>query len=244
MWILMGLLLCVSIGASAEEEKPPLKAELGGSLIQASGNVSALTVGVHSALKYTSTQYSVSADGNYLRVNGDQYTQNEKIATALQLEHPLGKIVVPYAQASYGRDLQAGLYRQGMIEAGASVNILNTDTRWLILSGALSDTEESQLGRAPEDSRFWGGRARVKQRWPLGGIVALGSRSSLLLNFRESRDWRLDIRGTMATAISRLLALEVSHEVNYRHMPSPGKRSTDHTTLVSLVAVWPLKPKS
>ena len=80
------------------EDPPRVQAEIGASLIQTTGNSSALSAGGHAFLKFNAKPYSVSLEGSYLRVDGDQAARNEKADAALQLERRIGNLFAPYLE--------------------------------------------------------------------------------------------------------------------------------------------------
>ena len=138
--------------------------------------------------------------------------------------------------------MQSGLSRQQSLEAGASVRAVEKDDRWFIFSLAAAATREDQLG-AGSDGRFWGSTARLRQRWPLGHSVALTHTASLLWSFHDADDWRVNNVLSVNVVINRLLAMQLSHQLDYRKQPVTGKRPLDQTSLVSLVAAWPRSAK-
>lgn len=224
-------------------DAPPLRAHVGATLIHASGNTSALSIGARGAIQYNAAPFKFAADGDYLRVDGDQSTKNQKARATLQIERTFGKLLAAHLEGAHKHDKQSGLFRQESIECGVALNFIDKEDRWMKASFSIAGTDEDQLGRSRNEGRFAGSNVRVKDRWPIAKIVSIEHSIFALLSFRSSNDWRLENATALHVSMSRLLALQVSHQLEYRNAPAVGKRRADGTSLVSLVASWPRRAK-
>lgn len=239
-WAVFVVVLCAAWCALGEDT-PPWRVEVGASLIQASGNTSALTAGGHGSVQYVGARYRASLDGGYLRVQGAQGIANEKATADLAVERISAPLVAPYLQASYRRDVLSGIAGQYGLEAGASLRIIDEESRWFFVGISVSGAQERQPAVPDGTNRFWGSTLRVRQRWPLTSTLFASSKTALFWNAHVGGDWRVENIAALEVRLTRLLALEMRHEANYRRLPVDHKRPFDQLSLVSLVIAFPAK---
>lgn len=221
----------------ASPPPPPLAAEAGLSYVQTGGNSDTQTVGLAVQALRWDPKWRVLGRAAFLRNEADDVVSAKKWSALLRGERALTERLAAYAESTFLRDVFAGIERENALDLGAAYDAVKDDRHLLVASLALAFTDESRTAPA-EDRSFGGLRPGVGYRLKLRAGELLAA-ADWLQAFGDTGASRGRVNVAVASALSRLLALKVSHQLAYVKEPVPGKKKTDRELLASIVARWP-----
>ena len=220
---------------AAETSPRPWTGEASVSYVQTTGNTENQTLGAGLKAAWQSAPWKVSLAASYLRAEAANAETARKATAALRGEYDFTPRVGVYAQESYLRDRFAGIASQWISEAGGVYKLLIGPVHALSFSAGLAYTSEQRL---PPDSdrRFAGATAGLSYKWKISSTADFGEDAVYLASFKNSRDWRFNNAVSLSVSMTKVLAVKLSHQLTYLHLPATGKKATDTTLLASLVA--------
>jgi len=233
-------LLVASPSAAQGAPPPPVvwSGEAGLSYVQTTGNSENSTLGAGLKLGYQRDVWTVSFATAFVRTQSDGLKNAEKFDAMLRGERGFGERVAVYAQGAFLRDLFAGIDGQETVESGGLYKLATGPKHSFSLSAALAYTAEQRLAPSP-DRNFAGGRGALAYTWQISPTARFTENLSYLQSFKASADGRVLHRAALTANINEIFALKLAHELLYFRDPVPGKKRTDTTVLVSIVARWP-----
>ncbi len=205
------------------------------SFVQTTGNTENQTLGAGLKAAWQNAPWKVSFAAAYLRAKAADLETARKTNAALRGDYDLTARVGVYAQESYMKDRFAGIDSQWITEGGATYKLLLGPVHALSASAGLAYTSENRL---PPDSdrRFLGGIAGISYKWKISSSADFGEDAVFLQSFKASRDWRFNNAASLSVSMTKVLAVKLTHQLSYLHLPATGKTRTDTTFLASLVA--------
>ncbi len=233
------LVLLLGAAAASAAEAPPLwSGEAGLSYVQTTGNSSNSTIGAGLKLLRQGAAWKTAFSGAFIRTSSEEVTTAERLDSALRGERGFGDRVAAYAQGAYLRNQFSGIEGQETLEAGGLYKLAVGPRHSLHASAGLAYTAEQHL--APDaDRNFAGGRGAIAYKWQVSANADFSEDLDYLQSFKDSGDGRLAHKAAIAANINRIFALRLQHQLLYYNRPVPGKKKTDNTILVSVVAKWP-----
>jgi putative salt-induced outer membrane protein YdiY len=211
--------------------------EAGLSYVQTGGNSEAQTLGLSLQGLHQREPWKLLARAGVLRSETAEVLSVEKWAALLRADRTIRARLSAFAQTSYLRDLFAGIERENAVDAGLLYELVKTDRHALAASAALAYTDESRTAPG-EDRSFAGTRAGLSYGLKLRA-GELGAHADYLFSLGDSGGSRARTGLTLTSALSRFLAVRISHQLGYVREPVPGKEKTDTELLASIVARWP-----
>jgi putative salt-induced outer membrane protein YdiY len=219
----------------AEVTAKPWSGEAAVSFVQTTGNTQNQTLGAGLKAAWQNAPWKVSFAAAYLRAKAADVETARKTNAALRGDYDLTARIGVYAQESYMKDRFAGIESQWISEAGGTYKLLLGPVHALSASAGLAYTSENRL---PPDSdrRFLGGIAGISYKWKISSSAEFGEDAVFLQSFKASRDWRFNNAASLSVSMTKVLAVKLTHQLSYLHLPATGKTRTDTTFLASLVA--------
>lgn len=208
------------------------------SYVQTTGNSENQTLGAGFKLLHQPLPWKFELRSAFIRTESGDVKSAERLNALLRGERSLGDGLAVYGQASFLRDLFAGISAQKSIEAGLLYKLFESDRQLLTVSAALGYTGESRVSPAPGRD-FLGGRTALSYRRKLGAASEFSNDVDYMANFKQSSDWRVTNVAGLSASVSKVLAVKLAHQLYYFHDAVPGKKGTDTTFLASLVVRWP-----
>lgn len=233
---LSALLLGLHPVAAEEETRWSDTAEF--SLVMTSGNSESSTLGFKNTAtrKWTNSLLTLNAGG--IRVETTTITRDEDTSGMLDVtetttttaenyylngryDHDISEHMFWYAGAGWDRNRFAGIDKRYTVEGGVGNTWFDEeDHKFRTLYGVTYTDQEDIVPDPTVDDSFAG----VKFSWSylnlLGENTTYENTLALDLNLDETDDWRGNMINSIAVAMSERLALKVSHQILYDHMPS------------------------
>jgi putative salt-induced outer membrane protein YdiY len=220
---------------AAETSPRPWTGEASLSFVQTTGNTENQTLGAGLKAAWQSAPWKVSIAAAFLRAEAANVETARKTNGALRGEYDFTPRFGAYAQESYLRDRFAGIANQWISEAGGVYKVLVGPVHAVSVSAGLAYTSEERL--PPDgDRRFAGATAGISYKWKISSTADFGEDAVFLESFKDSKDWRFNNAASLSVSMTKVLALKLSHQLSYLHLPATGKKRTDTTLLASIVA--------
>lgn len=233
-------LLPLTVYAQTPAPSPPPEwsGEAGLSYVQTGGNTDTQTVGLSAKGLRQTRQWKAEARGAFLRTESADLVTAKKWTALGRGDRSLTERLSAYGQTTFLRDLFAGIERENAFDAGALLKLLLGPRHTLSTTAGLAYTTESRIAPA-EDRSFLGSRFGAAYRLKIREGSEAGADADYLLAFGDPGASRAHTALTLTSALGRVLALRVSHQLSYVREPVPGKKKTDTELLASIVARWP-----
>lgn len=243
--ILSVLFLCsvaYSDEASQSPPPPPLWENSGeASVLLTSGNSELTTIGLGAASTYRPDPWAAKGKFNFLTSRNAGVQTAESYELNLRGERKVCEHLSGFLALLYYKNLFAGFDRRLGSELGASYKILDTDGQFLsseLALGLMSEDLRFTTPTGPGSSERTFGNARVglEYKWKISESAEFSNLISFLRNFSQGDDFRISDTAALTTVMTEILSLKVSFKVDYLNKPVVGKKSTDTTTSVALIA--------
>jgi len=242
--LLLGLVLGLGLALLAAGQTPapapdaaagPWSGEFNLSYVQTTGNTENQTLGAGLKAAWQSAPWKVSLAAAFLRAESEHVETARKSTAALRGEYDFTPRFGVYAQESYLRDLFAGISQQWITGAGAVYKVVLGPPHAVAFSAGVAYTVEN---REPPDADrdFWGGTVGLSYKWKISASTEFTEDAIYLANFKDSKDWRFNNAAALSVSMTKVLAVKLSHLLQYMHLPGTGKKATDTTFLASIVA--------
>jgi len=233
---LITLFLCLP--AMAETEVPTPKPEWEGSaeasLLLTSGNTDITTGGLGLSSTYRPDPWTVGAKLNYLSSKDSGTLKAESFSTDVRGERKLTDPLAVFVLFTYLKNRFTGFDDRYGAEAGLSYQLLQQAEHTLSTEAGFGILKENRTD-ASGDS-FATGRLAVDYKWKFSPTADFTTQVAYLDNLKTMKDWRLSNTNSVTAILTNLFSLRVSFKVDYINVPVTGKKKTDTTTTVALVA--------
>jgi putative salt-induced outer membrane protein YdiY len=130
-------------------------------------------------------------------------------------------------------DRFAGLDHKTTVDAGVSWKVLTTAAQALALDAGAGVTHEARRDTA--DRTFGIGTLGASYGWHFTRRNAVTERLLFTGALEDASNWRLSSAAALTVAMTRVLAIKLTHELQYVHEPVPGFRPTDTRLSAALV---------
>lgn len=232
---LFALSLCLSSFADTAPAAPPeWEGSAEASLLLTSGNTELTTGGLGLATTYRPDPWTVGAKLNYLTSKDAGTLKAESFNTEARGERKIVEALSVFVNASYLKNRFTGFEDRIGSEAGLSYLLLQQDTHTLTTEVSAGILKENRVGAASDS--FATGKLGVEYKWKFSPTAEFATAFSYLDNLKTMKDWRFSNTSSVTAILTSLFSLKVSFKVDYLNVPVIGKKSTDTTTTVALVA--------
>ena len=240
--IVIGIMLSaltVSVFADDDDSPPPLwTGQISASYVANSGNTNNSTAGASGEIVWQPTAYKVVVAGEFIRTETENQLGSKRLGTTVRTERTLPWRLSVYTEGSYYEDPPSGTRNQLAVNIGSLGHVIKGERHSLALSLSLTQTWENRMVMPDRD--FLGGQIGLDFKLKTNDIVLFEQTASYVRDFSDSTNWRARTATALTVALNKRFAFKFSHQL-YRNKPDPGKRSTDRTTLASLVVRWPAR---
>ncbi len=104
-------------------------------------------------------------------------------------------------------------------------------------AGVIRENLISGVGGTALGSRtFVNGRAAAEYKWRISETADFTDTVALFENLATTQDWRLSNTAAITAMMTQVVSLRVSFRVDHLNQPVTGKKATDTTTAVALIA--------
>lgn len=217
--------------------KPALvrgKGEL--SYVSTGGTASTQTIGTGAELIVTPGPWRFETRASYLRTRTDGTVRARRLTGQLRAARKVGDRAELFARGNYLRNTFAGIDNSVDGAAGLTAILLDGQPQRLSI--------DSGFGYIGEDRTRGPGRylgtfdVGLRHQWEFTKRNRISNDATLKTDVERTSDWRVTHVAALQAALNAVLALKLSHEVNYRNEPVPGFTRADTVAAAALVATF------
>lgn len=221
----------------APPKKTPLvrgKGEL--SYVSTGGTATTQTIGTGAELIVTPGSWRFETRASYLRTRTDGTVRARRLTGQLRAARKIGDRAEVFARGNYLRNTFAGI--DNSVDGAAGLTAILVDGQPQRLS------IDSGFGYIGEDRTRGPGRylgtfdVGVRHQWEFSKRNRISNDATLKTDVERSSDWRVTHVAALQAALNAVIALKLSHEVNYRNEPVPGFTRADTVAAAALVATF------
>lgn len=210
------------------------KAEL--SYVSTGGTTSTQTFGTGGEIIVTSGPWRLETRASYLRNSADDVVKARRVTGQVKSAHRIGDRAELFARGTYLRNTFAGIDHSLDGAAGVTALLISGEPQRLSLdSGFGYIGEDRTTGRGRYLGTFDMG---VRHLWEFSKRNRISNDASLKTDVERTSDWRVSHVAALQASLNAVLALKLSHEINYRNEPVPGFSRSDTVTAASIVATF------
>ncbi|MCC6164174.1 MAG: DUF481 domain-containing protein [Acidobacteria bacterium] len=227
----------VALAAARPTKKPgrvKSKAEL--SYVSTDGTTSTLTLGTGGELTFTDGPWRLEARAAYLRASTDDVVRARRITGQVKSARRVGDRAELFARGTYLRNTFAGIDHSVEGAVGVTALLISGSPQRLSLdSGFGYIGEDRTAGISRSVGTFDMG---LRHQWEFSKRNRFSNDASVKTDIERTSDWRLSHVAALQASLNAVLALKLSHEINYRNEPVPGFTRADTITAASIVATF------
>ncbi len=210
------------------------KAEL--SYVSTGGTANTQTIGTGGELVVSSGAWRIETRGSYLRTRTDNVVRARRATGQVKSARKVGDRAEIFARGTYLRNTFAGIDNSVDGAAGITALLMQSSPQRLSLdSGFGYIGEDRTRGRGRYLATFDLG---LRHQWEFTRRNRLSNDASLKTDIERTSDWRVSHVAALQAALNAILALKLSHEVNYRNEPVPGFTRADTVAAAAIVATF------
>ena len=218
-------------------KKPPLvrgRAEM--SYVSTGGTATTQTIGGGAEMVISPGPWRVETRTNYLRTRTDGTVRARRLTSQLRTARKIGDRAELFARGTYLRNTFAGLDHSVDGAAGVTAILFQSQPQRLSVdSGFGYIGEDRTIGRGRYLGTFDLG---LRHQWEFSKRNRISNDASLKADVQRTSDWRVSHVAALQAGLNAILALKLSHEVNYRNEPVPGFTRADTVAAAAIVATF------
>lgn len=158
----------------------------------------------------------------------------ESLLYAFRAERAITNRVSAFGSLGLFRDVPAAVALQTMVNGGLSFKVYEDARQSFIADAGLGYLNEDRLIGDDISSATYGGGTSYTLK--LSDTAELSDDLRVIGTFARSDDWRVDHIFAVTAKLTTIFSLKASTGVRYANFPPPGKKKTDTTTAIALVA--------
>ena len=233
-----------------DKEQKPYSSSTSFSLLLTSGNTQESTFGFDTEQNLNFEKNEVQFKGSIIYSQSKGEKKSELFYGHLKHRYNLNAKIYLLGFSRIERNVLAGYNYRLALSAGAGY-IWKESEKWGLLSeAALGLSSENNIKKTSALNDEEAINALDKENVTMSFVsflissklnVIISSNSefsiqeTIFLNLDKTKDYRLSSAASLSANISNHLALKLSYQLNYNHLPVPGFKSTDQYLLSSLV---------
>ncbi len=227
----------VAVVAASQAKKPRRlrsKAEL--SYVSTGGTTSTLTLGTSGEITFTEGPWRLETRAGYLRASTDDVVRARRITGQVKSARRVGDRAELFARGTYLRNTFAGIDHSVDGAVGVTALLISGEPQRLSLDSGFGYIGED---RTAGDGRYVGTfDMGLRHQWEFSKRNRFSNDASIKADVERTSDWRLTHVAALQASLNSVLALKLSHEINYRNEPVPGFTRADTITAASIVATF------
>lgn len=218
-------------------KKPELlkgKAEL--SYVSTGGTASTTTFGTGAEAILSPGLWRLESRASFLRSRSDGTVRARRLTGQIRTARKIGDRAELFARGTYLRNTFAGIDNSVDGAAGVTAILLQGEPQRLSFdSGFGYIGEDRTVGRGRYLGTFDMG---MRHQWEFSRRNRISNDASLKTDVDRTSDWRVSHVAALQAALNAMLALKLSHEINYRNEPVPGFTRADTVAAAAIVATF------
>ena len=206
------------------------------SYVSTGGTADTQTIGTAAELIVTPGSWRFETRSSYLRTRTDGTVRARRLTGQVRAARKVGDRAEVFARGNYLRNTFAGIDNSIDGAAGLTAILIDGQPQRLAL--------DSGFGYIGEDRTRGPGRylgtfdVGLRHQWEFSKRNRISNDATLKTDVERSSDWRMTHVAALQAALNAVLALKLSHEVNYRNEPVPGFTRADTVAAAALVATF------
>jgi putative salt-induced outer membrane protein len=210
------------------------------SVLVTSGNTDVATIGLAAASAYRPDPWSIKGNAAYLTSRSSGAKTAESYDAALRGERKISQDLSLFLSAAYLKNEFTGF--KDRIGSEVGLGYLIYADNWHSISseigaGVIRENLISGVSGTALGSRtFINGRAAAEYKWKISETAEFSDTVTLLENLATTQDWRLSNLAAVTAMMTQTVSLKVSFRVDHLNQPVTGKKATDTTTAIALIA--------
>lgn len=206
------------------------------SYVSTGGTASTQTIGTGAELIVSPGMWRLETRASYLRTRTDGTVRARRLTGQLRTARRIGDRAEVFARGTYLRNTFAGIDNSVDGAAGLTAILIDGQPQRLSI--------DSGFGYIGEDRTRGPGRylgtfdVGVRHQWEFSKRNRISNDATLKTDVERSSDWRMTHVAALQAALNAVIALKLSHEVNYRNEPVPGFTRADTVAAAALVATF------
>jgi putative salt-induced outer membrane protein len=235
--LLLGL-LAVPRGAPAQATPPdPLALTLDLGFVNTSGNTEVTTFNTGEKVVVTSAPWTVTQTFAVVYGRIADSTTTSQWKAGARGEFGLSPRLGMFADARYERNRFAGIARRFEEALGLSAVPVNAGGNRLKVEAGASLNQQTSFV-TDTTATFAAGRASAEYRRQITETSHLTITAEFLPNFKTSDDYRVNGVATLVAPISQKVAVKLSYDARFDHLPEPGFEKWDRILTAGLQIVF------
>jgi putative salt-induced outer membrane protein len=220
---------------------PPLWESTGEtSVLVTSGNTDVATIGLAAETTYRPDPWSIKGRAAYLTSRSSGTKMAESYDAALRGERKISQDLSLFLSGAYLKNEFTGFKDRIGSEVGIGYLIYADNGHSIsseIGAGVIRENLISGAGGTTLGSRtFLNGRAAAEYKWKISETAEFSDTVTFLENLATTQDWRLSNTAALTAMMTQTVSLKVSFRVDHLNQPVTGKKATDTTTAIALIA--------
>ncbi len=218
--------------ATAKAAEWDSNAEL--SLLLTSGNTDVRTLGLGVGTIYKPLPWVISAKGAIVNSSSGGTTVADAYTADARGERKLTDDLGIYLNANFLKNVFAGFNERYSGEAGLTYALLNSGAHTLSTEAGFGLINENRTDLTKQT--FVSARIGAEYKWKFSETADFTNTLSLLDNLKTTSDWRIVNTSSVTAVLTSILSLKASLKIEHLNLPVTGKKKTDTTTSIALVA--------
>src|SRR5262245_37642468 len=215
---------------------PPRRHEVTADIafVGTTGNSSTSTFAAGGEYIARPTKWVIKNRGRAVRNTTSGEVTAESLLYAFRAERTITDRISAFGSFGLFRDVPAAVARQTTVNGGLSFKVYEDARQSCVTDAGLGYLNEDRLAGDDISSATYGGGTSYKLK--LSDTADVSDDFRVIGTFSNSDDWRLDHVLAVTAKLTSLFSLKVSTGMRFANFPPPGKKKTDTTTAVALVA--------
>ena len=208
------------------------KAEL--SYVSTGGSAPTQTIGSGAEAVFVPGRWRIESKIHFLRTRTDDTTRARRLTSQVRTARKVGDRAELFARGTYLRNTFAGIDHSLDGAAGVTALVLKGHPQQLSFdSGFGYIGEDRTRGRGRYLGTFDVG---LRHKWDFSRHNKISNDASFKTDVDRTSDWRVSHVAALQAGLNAVLALKLSHEINYRNEPVPGFTRADTVAAAAIVA--------
>jgi len=222
--------------AAGARQVPLLRGKGELSYVSTGGTATTQTIGTGAEVIVAPGPWRIETRANYLRTRTDGTVRARRLTGQLRTSRRIGERAEVFARGNFLRNTFAGI--DASVDGAAGLTAILIDGQPQRLS------VDSGFGYIGEDRTRGPGRylgtfdVGLRHQWEFSKRNRISNDATVKTDVERSSDWRMTHIAALQAALNAVLALKLSHEVNYRNEPVPGFTRADTVAAAALVATF------
>lgn len=236
--VLFSLVVCIQAEEGSKDEKKSYSSSTSFSLLMTSGNSQDFSLGLDTEQNLELNKNHIQFKGSIIYSESDGSKDSELYYSHLEYKRTFSSKVYILGFGRIERNVLAGYNYRLALSGGGGYFWIKSEKFELTSEVAIGLSRENNISKNNEPDitlSFASCLISSSLKIKISSNSEFIYQERFFLNLDNTEDYRLTSLSSISTNISSHLALKISYQLKYNHLPVPGFKSTDHYLLSSLV---------